>query len=50
MKGNYLLLQYFLIFNSQLFCCKVKDLFGKMICNLDYFAEYCSNFRINYEF
>ena len=25
-------------------CCKVKDLFGKMICYLDYFTEYCSTF------
>lgn len=52
MKGNYLLLQYFLIFNSQfsIILLQSKGFIWKMICNLDYFAEYCSNFRINYEF
>ena len=48
MKGNYLLLQYFLIFNSQFSIILLQS--KGLICNLDYFAEYCSNFRINYEF
>ena len=48
MKGNYLLLQYFLIFNSQFSIILLQS--KGFIWNLDYFAEYCSNFRINYEF